>query len=656
MEETSLHFKALLLANEERNAYGLRYNDYERYRKHCANRTHRLRSSLKMTHGKGREFKKLPPIKVENIKEGYLQLLLLEAERAWTYSRELNAQSTSPANKERSAGLRRNATSRFRRATNWATQLLSHCQSLFSTNRLSAESLVQATVYTLILNGRFLSNRFDYDSALVQLCVARTLLDELAARAATSRDQALATAFADEIGPEIRYCAHELGNTKAYDVDAIVSEIASKHKNEIVDGYDNLVRKLTEETAGGAEAERKKLKPVLWEGEPIPIRNPELVDVLLKVQEAEAKLQETPAEKQSAESRSPSGKKGKVGKGTRSKRGVAAYDAILLALSDAEEVARKLVETQQLSGGTLTSAAGTRDIHFVHAYIVYQLLARRIQRDLLLILTLLHQSQSTSHHPHNRSANVAGPSKPKKEQVDARLFPAVVKLLDTIIQSLTQMRTLSVVDDSPDLATAVDARVSFTKARRCRYLARCYIPVKKYAEALTLMQHGSLHLREAQSTLTLLLSEDADPISTLEPLFYPLTIDDITHLEEELSSDSLQCKKDWFAFNGGATTAEGVKPHKKPLFFDIALNYVQLDMERLQGRAGKQVETPTVAASAAPAAFVASKQAQAQPESERKNLVTKAKVEEIQRPETPEPSGPAKAGLSSLLGGWWGRR
>ena len=51
-------------------------------------------------------------------------------------------------------------------------------------------------------------------------------------------------------------------------------------------------------------------------------------------------------------------------------------------------------------------------------------------------------------------------------QVDARLFPAIVKLLDTIIQSLNQMRTLSVVDDSPDLASAVDARIAFTKARR----------------------------------------------------------------------------------------------------------------------------------------------------------------------------------------------
>jgi signal recognition particle subunit SRP68 len=105
-------------------------------------------------------------------------------------------------------------------------------------------------------------------------------------------------------------------------------------------------------------------------------------------------------------------------------------------------------------------------LQFVHTFIIYQLLARRIQRDLLLISTLLHQSQATSHV--KKDTSVAGPSKPKpaKEQVDARLFPAVVKLLDTIIQSLTQMRTLSIVDDSPDLATAVDAHISFSKARR----------------------------------------------------------------------------------------------------------------------------------------------------------------------------------------------
>jgi len=53
------------------------------------------------------------------------------------------------------------------------------------------------------------------------------------------------------------------------------------------------------------------------------------------------------------------------------------------------------------------------------------------------------------------------------------LYPAVVKLLDTAIQSLTQMRNLSIVDDSPDLASAVEARLTFTKAKRYTSPAVC---------------------------------------------------------------------------------------------------------------------------------------------------------------------------------------
>ncbi len=81
--------------------------------------------------------------------------------------------------------------------------------------------------------------------------------------------------------------------------------------------------------------------------------------------------------------------------------------------------------------------------------------------------TILHQSQSSWHHA---APNISGPSDIKlKEKIDVRLYPAIVKLLDTVIQSLTQMRTLTIVDDSPDLATAVDARIAFSKARRYVY-------------------------------------------------------------------------------------------------------------------------------------------------------------------------------------------
>ena len=232
---------------------------------------------------------------------------------------------------------------------NWSTQLLSLCQSLHASSRLSVDSLLQITVYTLILNGRFLRYRDEFEDALLQLSVARNLLDELADRAGTSRDQALATLFADDIGAEIRYCAHELGRSKAYDIDGIIKELASKHKNQIVEGCDALVDQLKKEGENSSKKEvRKKLDALVWEGQPIPIRNPELVDVILKVQEAEARLEgEKAPEKKGATT--ANGKEKRNKKGNRSKKGVAAYDAVLLALSDAEDVARKSVEAQQVS-------------------------------------------------------------------------------------------------------------------------------------------------------------------------------------------------------------------------------------------------------------------------------------------------------------------
>ena len=230
----------------------------------------------------------------------------------------------------------------------WATQLLSQCQVLYDAGRLGAENLLETTAYTLILNGRFLRYRDELEDALVQLSVARSILDVLAESAETSRDQALATYFADEIGPEIRYCAHELGRAKAYDVDGIVREQSEKHRAQIVDGYETLVQKLKNE-GGAAELKgnERKLRTLLWEGEPVPVRNPELVDVLVKVQEGEVKLREESIEVSRPMRTEQERKKRRPAEGGKSKRGVAAYDNILLALSDAEDVARKLAEAQK---------------------------------------------------------------------------------------------------------------------------------------------------------------------------------------------------------------------------------------------------------------------------------------------------------------------
>lgn len=168
---------------------------------------------------------------------------------------------------------------------------------------------------------------------------------------------------------------------------------------------------------------------------------------------------------------------------------------------------------------------------------------------------------------------------------------------------------------------------------RCFFLAQCYVAVKKYGEALALIQHATLHVRETRSVLATL-----DGISTPADTSYPLAVTSVDVLDLTLSTTAADAKNEWFAYNGG-TVDEEPKAYKKPLFFDIGLNYVQLDMERLMERAGK-----AMAATA---------------KEEREGVVAppgKSRLEEVVRPATPEAAVPARGGLGSLLGVWWGRK
>ncbi len=182
--------------------------------------------------------------------------------------------------------------------------------------------------------------RDEFSDALVQLTVARSLLDDLANASSTSRDQALAILFSDAISPEIRYCAHELGHPRAYDVNGIVAELSPKHRGELVENCPELLAKLRieERKASG----NSKLAERMWEGQPIPVRYPELVDVLIRVQNAERYLSNGSEDADMDEEGLPMSVK-------RSKLGETAYDQVLSALSDAEDVARKLQEAQQVN-------------------------------------------------------------------------------------------------------------------------------------------------------------------------------------------------------------------------------------------------------------------------------------------------------------------
>jgi signal recognition particle subunit SRP68 len=145
-------------------------------------------------------------------------------------------------------------------------------------------------------------------------------------------------------------------------------------------------------------------------------------------------------------------------------------------------------------------------------------------------------------------------------------------------------------------------------------------------------------MRETISNLSL---SESDLITNTTPSFFPLKNDEIKEFESTVAFDSLQLKRDWFTYNGGSLKTDPTS-YKKPLFFNIALNYVELDMDRLQERAGKKPIAPSTATRKAKSELA--------PE---KKQTSKAKAEEHVEP-APQPPQ-ARAGLSSLLGGWWSK-
>ncbi|KAG8683007.1 hypothetical protein FRC09_016357 [Ceratobasidium sp. 395] len=179
---------------------------------------------------------------------------------------------------------------------------------------------------------------------------------------------------------------------------------------------------------------------------------------------------------------------------------------------------------------------------------------------------------------------------------------------------------------------AIEARLSFSKARRVLSLSQTYEPHHKYAEAISLTQRAQLHLRETYTNL-------ANNTDSPETLFYPLTPSEVKALEESIGRSELDLKKRWFSHNGGKPVTSAT--NQKPLFFDAVPNYIDLPMNSLYQKGG--VKPPAAARSS--------------PVVEKKTMVErKVDVEPEEPPLSPPPTKQESQGMLGLLGGWWGRK
>ncbi|PWN50114.1 hypothetical protein IE53DRAFT_387607 [Violaceomyces palustris] len=316
-----IHLPILQIISEARNEHGMRLQDFERYRRYCSSKVHRLRETLHLTHadmnqkapekGKSKKTKGKKPkkaqaaaaqsaaakgkgnvftekvIRIQDVdNERPALLLLFEAERAWAFSQDLRNQSFE---NDQDSALRRRGFSRARRAVQWSFQLYQLVTALSS--RFDAHARAEAAAYATLLKASELFDKKQWEKALEHLSVSRVLLSIVADSSDSSRSEALANSFIDSGEAQMRYCAYQIGESEQ-EMDKAAERIATNEVcTKVLPEFNDLEAELRSVKMASSGAKSERALTLTWHGQKIPIRNPELLDSITKASDEEEALQ-----------------------------------------------------------------------------------------------------------------------------------------------------------------------------------------------------------------------------------------------------------------------------------------------------------------------------------------------------------------------------
>ncbi|MCO5590195.1 hypothetical protein L7F22_044164 [Adiantum nelumboides] len=400
------------------------------------------------------------------------QLLLFEAERSWSYSQNLKQTAFE---KDQDGKIRRHGLTRARRAVQWSKELLELIGAL-GEQRIDIRTRAEAHAYHVLLQAYETFDKEKHLESMEFLSVARKLLYLVAQAQSDSRKEALAHSYIDSTEPMLRFSAYSLELTEQ-DMDKLANTVASKEICErCVNGYSSLEAELQEQAKKNAgRTTDDRLDQVDWRGQSIPIRNADLVEVVTKVTKAETNLRESLKAKDSTDAKPTyakgehkrqrltsaqrsAKKRGQLTTGASqfaeesnagpskiastnvsagSKTEMDGYDSLLASLTEAEDLARRLVQDNAEALSKSHSGryeAASANLVNAHEYLLYKLLTTRAERNMALMEEVQAKSEKRQlrvrEHvagkarsiasPHNAKQNVSGKGKePVRRRVKA---------------------------------------------------------------------------------------------------------------------------------------------------------------------------------------------------------------------------------------------
>ncbi|OAG37542.1 hypothetical protein AYO21_08274 [Fonsecaea monophora] len=591
-----------IVSERERALLG---GDYDAYHAQATRKIHNLRRRLGAA-TRGRKYTPKAPVTAENVAKNaeWVQLLLASSERAWASSMAMkSAQSAENTQKPMPGSTKKQIASRLRRAITYADNLVTVLQDRSTTGAQAIDEL-EARAYLAMLRGSLDFEKGRWQECIQHYSIAQVVYTTLARTSKTDTYKELLSGIVD---PSIRYAAYQMKMPRTRTINDIAIENFPKSEAAVRSTVEDIN---PQAFSTGTEAAPTKGGPkeipstISWRSRKVNLEDANISQALGFSKEREDELDST--------------YKSFKGGSVSAKDLATAYEEVITARQDAADATKTAID-ELIAEGVDTGDSRLQSLQITRTAVNYAVIEWRIGRNRILCgadddgMAFEPEKPTKSLKPRKDGK----PRAPKEESSGRKLsrLRERVALYDSILQSLDAVKELPGVIADSAFVDELDAKRAYFRALKCLAVGRSHAISDHIPNALALYARA---LELAEAATATLKAASADHSSA--PPKLDLSIQRLTHTTATLSKLVTQFRA--LADLGSlartsqptpkdTTQATAIKPaplierlsHNeyipnvdltnlvnyppklrpvpvKPLFFDLAWNYIKYPGEK----------------------------------------------------------------------------
>lgn len=397
--------------------------------------------------------------------------------------------------------------SRLHKASTYANHLF----ELLSGDRPTGTSdtdVLEARAYASSLSGAREFEKQSWEACVKSYSEARIIYSALFT--ATKSDM-FKDLLVDPIDPSIRYGAYQMRLPRTVAIPTIARKHFDRGDKELVAQVEKLDPDVLSEQSTRAKAETTDAgsipKTITWRSRTVDLEDAAIATALASVNAAEKKLSETLA----------------AVTATQATDRASAYDDILIASQDAVDATKHAID--ELAGeGVGQGDRRMQSLQITRTAVSYSMVSWRIGRNRVLVGEMDGASEtSTTNTKPSKKKNAQLPKPEGTGRSLAHLREKAV-LYDAILQSLDTIKELPGVAADAEFLEEIDAKYGYFSALKCLTIARSHALLSSPQNALALLFRASekcnlanSHLSSAMDTSTTTSSSSSPPNITISP-------------------------------------------------------------------------------------------------------------------------------------------